>query len=174
MAIRMSAVFAVVIILAGDLNAGESPTSQPALKLRIQDVMTPQESVAAGIDKLTPAQRAAMEAWLNRYTAAVIRIAATSQEPQRVAAEAQSHKAQGYAGLGGGHWIKTNGEGKIIVLEDGSTWEVEAVDQIDSLLWLPVTDISVVLARDPIGEYRYTLINKEDGEKVLAKYVGSE
>ena len=51
--------------------------------------------------------------------------------------------------------------GAMVTLEDGSIWEINSLDRIDTSLWLPVTD------------YRYTLINTEDGEKALAKYISS-
>jgi hypothetical protein len=50
-------------------------------------------------------------------------------------------------------------DGQIVKLEDGSIWEVDAVDAIDSSLWLPTTDI--VACDDK-------LINTEDNETVTA------
>ncbi len=52
------------------------------------------------------------------------------------------------------------GGGKLIKLEDGSVWEVDAVDTVDSMLWLPTKD--VLICGDP-------LINTDNGEKVGAK-----
>jgi hypothetical protein len=75
-----------------------------------------------------------------------------------------------YIGVGGGHWItEVSGSGKIIELEDGSTWRVSPLDEITSALWLHVTDIIVKESRDPF--YAYLLINKDDGEKVHAKLI---
>jgi hypothetical protein len=53
-------------------------------------------------------------------------------------------------------------------------WEINSLDRIDTALWLPITNITVLAASSPVGEYRYTLINKDDGEKTLAKYLGRE
>lgn len=59
-----------------------------------------------------------------------------------------------------GHWIESvSSDGRIVILEDGSVWEVDAVDRIDSMLWLPVTEI--VACDDK-------LINTDDGETVDA------
>ncbi len=59
-----------------------------------------------------------------------------------------------------GHWVESvSGDGQIVKLEDGSIWEVDAVDAIDSALWLPTTDI--VACDDK-------LINTEDNETVSA------
>jgi hypothetical protein len=50
--------------------------------------------------------------------------------------------------------------GRIIKLEDGSIWEVDPTDVIDSALWLPISDIVVC------GD---KLINTDDNESVSAR-----
>ena len=59
-----------------------------------------------------------------------------------------------------GHWVNivSNG-GEVVILEDGSVWQVSPVDAIDTMLWLPTTDI--VVCDDK-------LINTEDKEVVDA------
>lgn len=73
---------------------------------------------------------------------------------------------------GDGHWIQNNSGGRIISLEDGSVWEVSAIDQVDSMLWLPVTNINVVDNASG-GSYPYLLVNTDDGEKVEARLVSN-
>lgn len=59
-----------------------------------------------------------------------------------------------------GRWIQSvSSDGRIIILEDWSVWEVNPVDQIDSMLWIPVSNI--VACDDK-------LINTDDGEIVDA------
>ncbi|MBX5496674.1 MAG: hypothetical protein IRZ15_15170 [Bryobacteraceae bacterium] len=59
-----------------------------------------------------------------------------------------------------GHWIDSvTGSGKLVKLEDGSIWEVDGVDSINSMLWLPTEEILIC------GQ---TLINVDNGEKVRA------
>lgn len=59
-----------------------------------------------------------------------------------------------------GHWVTSvSSNGQIVKLEDGSIWEVDSVDAIDSALWLPTTDI--VACDDK-------LINTDDNETVSA------
>lgn len=58
----------------------------------------------------------------------------------------------------GGHWIDSVGSnGEIIVLEDGSIWEVDGIDTITSSLWLPISNVAVCGS---------TMINTDSGEKV--------
>jgi hypothetical protein len=88
---------------------------------------------------------------------------------------ASSNKTDGYAGAGGGHWInEVSSNGGIITLEDGSLWETSAADRLFTALWLVATNITVLKSQSPVGDYKYILINKDDGEKALAKYLGKE
>jgi hypothetical protein len=64
------------------------------------------------------------------------------------------------SGCESGHWVESvSDDGQIVELEDASIWEVDAVDAIDSALWLPTTDI--VVCDDK-------LINTDDNETVSA------
>jgi hypothetical protein len=57
-----------------------------------------------------------------------------------------------------GHWIESvSNDGEIVKLEDGSVWQIDAGDTVDTILWLPTTD--VVSCGDK-------LINIEDNETV--------
>jgi hypothetical protein len=91
---------------------------------------------------------------------------------ERQAAEARSQRAgaprrgsgrSAASGCEAGHWIDSvAADGGIIKLEDGSIWEVDAVDVIYSMLWLPITDIVVC------GD---KLINTDDNETVAARRI---
>lgn len=76
-----------------------------------------------------------------------------------------------YQGVGDTHWIESVSDGgEIIKLEDGSLWRVDSIDQIDSMLWLPTTDIIVKESSRSLGGY--ILINIDDRETVGATYLG--
>lgn len=65
--------------------------------------------------------------------------------------------------------------GKMIVLADGSVWEVHFIDSIRSSLWLPnVTQVTK--RRDRSGPYPYTTVLEKVssgfGQKVRAKKIG--
>lgn len=62
-----------------------------------------------------------------------------------------------------GHWVDSvSSDGQIVKLEDGSIWEVDPVDAIDSILWLPTTDITACEDK---------LINTDDNETVFARRI---
>ena len=59
-----------------------------------------------------------------------------------------------------GHWVRSvTPDGTIVLLEDGSVWEVDLPDSVMTRLWLPTTEILVCGDR---------LINTDDGETVYA------
>lgn len=77
-----------------------------------------------------------------------------------------------YPGLGNSHWIdKVIDDGKMILLEDGSLWEVSPIDVVTSMIWLPVSDVTVI---ESDGIFPYKIINTDDGESVEAKYIGQK
>ena len=88
----------------------------------------------------------------------------------------KSKSASGiYSGAGSGHWIEENVDsGTILILEDGSLWQIDPIDKIDAMLWLLITDITVVASSDGSSGYDYLLINTDDGEKAHAKYLGNK
>lgn len=59
-----------------------------------------------------------------------------------------------------GHWVSSvEQSGEIVILEDGSIWEIDLLDRIDTMLWLPTSDI--VACDDK-------LINTDDKETASA------
>ena len=101
---------------------------------------------------LTPEQ-------LSQARAAESRSAQTRREYAAKAPPVRTRRS-GYAGCESGHWVESvSGDGQIVKLGDGSIWQVNAVDAIDSMLWLPTTEI--VACDDK-------LINTDDNESVEA------
>jgi hypothetical protein len=100
---------------------------------------------------------------LSQVTAAERR--AAESEKQKPPDSRRRRVGPGAASLSceAGHWVESvAADGRIVKLEDGSIWEVDAVDAIDSALWLPTTDIVVC------GD---KLINTEDNETVSARRI---
>lgn len=65
-----------------------------------------------------------------------------------------------YPGLNNGHWVKRIiNNGRIVVLEDGSLWQVAPMDANKALYWLPVANVTVM---HNSGVFPYRLINLED------------
>jgi hypothetical protein len=138
--------------------------AQSDLRVTLDNVMTRAELRATGIAGLTPAQRVALDRWISEYASRLIRAAR---------ADSASSSSATYTGGTSGHWIESKGEdGDLIVLEDDSVWAINSLDQIDTVLWLPTSDVTVVKANSPVGEYKYTLVNTDDKENALAKYLG--
>jgi len=93
--------------------------------------------------------------------------------PRGWAAVDASSKPQVYVDVGSGHWIQTVLDGgRVVILEDGSRWEIEPLNQSDTILWAPTSPITVSEADSPLGDFRYVLTNTEETQNVLAKYLG--
>lgn len=81
-------------------------------------------------------------------------------------------EATDYPGPLGGHWIQEiSSNGKFILLEDGSIWEVDDVDQVFTSIWLPVTEV-VIVARRYKGVVLYEMLNTDDGESAFVRFAG--
>ena len=96
----------------------------------------------------------------------------STAKPVAAPASIASAKKRVYADEGGEHWIDKNiDDGEMLLLEDGSLWEVEPGDTIDAMLWLPTSDITVLRSDKGSPGYDYMLVNTDDGEKVHAKFL---
>ena len=68
-----------------------------------------------------------------------------------------------YGSCDSGHWVDAVlDDGHLVKLEDESLWEVDAVDQIDTALWLPTSEITVCAGK---------LINTDDNETAGARRI---
>jgi hypothetical protein len=77
-----------------------------------------------------------------------------------------------YAGAGAEHSQETNSsDGAILVLEDGSVWDVADADQATASVW---TDASAIRVSQDESGGGYTLRNTDDNESVTASYIGDK
>jgi len=59
-----------------------------------------------------------------------------------------------------GHWVQeSTSDGSIVILEDGSTWQIAPIDRAYTVNWLPETKITACEAK---------LINADGGEAAEA------
>jgi len=152
----------VTIALTVFLSVGAICLAQNAKQLVSFEQLFPKSKQRQmGLHKLTDSEKEKLRAHVEGL---LIKIVASYQS---------SGKA--YAGVGGGHWIKKNVDsGTYIILEDGSLWQIDPLDKIDAMLWLPISNIIVVESSSGSPGYDYLLINTDDGEKAHAKYMGQE
>lgn len=88
------------------------------------------------------------------------------QAPQTISPRATAGNS--YLGCGSGHWINdVSADGRVITLEDDSLWEVDALDRIDTALWLPITNVTV----KEDGLAGYVLVNTDEGEIAHARLI---
>jgi len=134
--------------------------------LSIDQVMTPAQLEATGVASLNPSQRAALDRWLTEYTLRVVQGAKGGDAMPGGTPAA-------YGGIGSGHWVmKVSSGGRVVLLEDGSLWEIQAADRAQTGIWRPMSDITVTVARTSTGDYKYALFNKDHGDTVVARFLG--
>jgi hypothetical protein len=138
--------------------------------VQLDHVMSAEDQRATGVSRLTAAERIRLEEWLTTWSATLRTESAKTDPGSRPAAPTGRYPA-----TGGGHWLKENVDrGRVLILEDRSTWQINSLDRLTCSLWLRMTSITVMDAPEQVtvGEYRYWIISSDGGEKVLARYVG--
>ena len=133
-----------------------------------EDIFPKNQQHQMGLNKLDERDKEALRAHVEMLIKQTI---ATLQQ-HGSAKETTSARAD-YFAVGGGHWIKENvGQGSLMILEDGTLWQIDPMDKIDAMLWLPISTIAVVRSASGSPGYDYLLVNTDDDEKAHAKYMG--
>jgi hypothetical protein len=155
---KTSVMCAVLIATAYSLCF--SQTQPPRLAF---DRLFPKEiQTEAGLTRLTAREREVLRAHVEKLLTVVL-----------AAAVGASSGGEPYVGIGSGHWIKKNVDsGAFILLEDGSLWKIDPLDKVDAMLWLPISDVTVIKSGDGTPGYDYLLINTDDGEKAHGMLMG--
>jgi len=69
------------------------------------------------------------------------------------------------------HWLRDKfDEGRIVLLEDESMWEIHPADRLTAARWLRISTIAVEHTQEE--GYPYRLTNSTEGETVRANYLG--
>ena len=77
-----------------------------------------------------------------------------------------------YTGIQEEHWLRDKlEEGRIVILEDESMWEVHPSDRLITRRWLRISTISVKYTLR-VG-YPYLLSNSTEREDARASYLGA-
>jgi hypothetical protein len=56
-----------------------------------------------------------------------------------------------YPNTGEKQALEANADGKVLILDNESIWQVEGTDQVDSTLWLESEDVIVIDAKKPVA-----------------------
>jgi hypothetical protein len=173
--IALAALTAALLAPAA-LQAQAAPAATADTTIRVDDFMTPEEAAASGIANLTPAQRAAFERWVDRYTALVTRVA--RREP--MGASRQAHHAMpahhvSHARNAARLAELING-GDFVRLEDGSVWEIYSPDRVATVRWKAGNTVIVRDRNIAINAGRaifdVLLVNGEAGTSATARFRG--
>jgi len=76
-----------------------------------------------------------------------------------------------YAALGGGHLLReVSSDGRFVMLEDGSRWEIHPRDRFQTEEWEVNANLTVRTTRAEDG-YGYEIVNTQADEGALARFV---
>jgi hypothetical protein len=132
--------------------------------LTLDQLMTPEEQIRMGIEKLSKSQRVELEQWITSWTRYV-----AEYTQKKMGAETDV----AYSGVGSGHWIsEISGGGQSVLLNDWSEWEISSSSQMIVSDWLPTTQVTVIENDQPHGDYGYLLVNRLEDEVAIARYKG--
>jgi len=150
----------------------------------MSDVMSPAEMRATGVASLTPAQRAALDAWVARYTAIIERASAHGAQAATDASSASAASSgsnapanETYAGPlavpYGARIAEVKDGGTYILLSDGTEWEVYLPNRPATTTWA-TGDYLIVAGRavEQNGKYYFQLINGRDGTTAAVQWRG--
>jgi len=159
--------------------------------IRATRVMSAADQQRIGIDRLTPEQRFALDAWLTRYSAE-LRANAFRQpaagEGQRIAASSTEESASseapaapeqlrhhGWSPLStlppAARLVSTPDEGSFVRLADGTLWEVYAPDRTFTDEWQEGDYVTVSQAPSAVGEFDHVLIDTNANTRAHVRFV---
>lgn len=156
-------------------------------------VMSAQEREASGVARLNASERAALEAWLARYTATVS-AAVQGMQPGNVPVSAprstptlprlqEQPRTQEPAPrpsfetlhprtIAGAKLFRSTGGGTFVMLEDGTMWEIYLPHRPESATWQQGDFIRVRHDASPIGDYEHQLVSAPGSSRVSARFAG--
>ena len=187
MLLRKGALVPAAALLLGALAAQPAIAQGPDL----DRVMSAQERQATGIARLNATERAALEAWLARYTATVsaavqgmtqsgvvpVRSAPAvprAQEPPRTQEPAPrpSFDTLHPRTIAGAKLFRSTGGGTFVMLEDGTMWEIYLPHRPESATWQQGDFIRVRHDASPVGDYEHQLVSAPGSSRVSARFAG--
>jgi hypothetical protein len=193
-------VVAVVTAIACSASSLLAQNTQDNLKdklifvpIRASEVMSAADQQRIGIDRLTPEQRFALDAWLTRYSAEVRAnafreprpgaarpIAAASSEEsaptEPATAPAESfHRGWGWTPLStippAARLVSTPDDGSFVRLADGTLWEVYVPDRTFTDEWQEGDYITVSLASTAVGDFDHVLVDTKANTRAHVRFV---
>ena len=186
----MSTIFATTVLVLAPLSLD----AQGGSRVSLERIMSQEERAATGVGALAPAQRAALEAWLARYTATVTAVAAgltrgetrgaehaQPPEPGRVAPPRAPvgddtirppSRRRPHTIPDGIRVYRSAGGGTFVMLEDGSMWEIFLRDRPYTVTWQAGDYVLVRHNPAPTNGYEFVLINAAGRMEASARFAG--
>lgn len=151
-------------------------------------MMSPEERAATGVARLSTTERAALEAWLARYTATVssavqgmtrqgeVPVSVPRSVPATPRAQEPgprpSYETLQPRTIAGAKLFRSTGGGTFVMLEDGTMWEIYLPHRPESATWQEGDFIRVRYDVAPVGDYEHQLVSAPGTSGVSARFAG--
>jgi hypothetical protein len=70
-------------------------------------------------------------------------------------------------------WLADKRGDDVLVLDDGSVWEVRPQNRERTRLWIRFSSMEVSYDPGRLGDYQYLLVNKSYHERAFARFAGT-
>ncbi len=148
--------FTVTVTVTALLLYAATQTMNPTPSLN--QIMTPEDQVLTGVDKLTPEERSQLEEWLQEYTQ--VKAQTNARKKSTASPSKQSFGLLAINAVGG----------RYLILTDSSVWEVAPEDIYTSSAWLAAIPFEITYDSSDLNDpYPYTLKNQYSGQSVHAR-----
>ncbi len=135
--------------------------------ISLEVVMPSHVQTSTGIDKLTHAERLALEEWLTSWTITLLGNVPSTD----IAGAANDNEKSKDQKKKDGNVIKVNmKDGQYIQLQNGSIWNIVSYDRIYTFYWKPGDKITCTKGKDVL--YPFVLKNESSGQTVNAQKAG--
>jgi len=186
------AVTAVAWSASALLAQDRQPDKLYFVPIRSSEVMSPADQKRIGVDRLTPAQRFALDVWLTRYSAELR--ANAFRQPQQAAARTiaasngevsatEPESSQRGARSRTRFWTplstvppaarleSTPDDGSFVRLADGTLWEVYPPDRTFTDEWNAGDYITVTIAPTAQGDFDHVLVDTNANTRAHVRFV---
>ena len=164
--------------------------------VRASDVMSAADRQRTGVERLTPEQRFALDAWLTRYSAEIRGSAppqpqqatgrtvfasstdgasATEPDDEAIQQRGRRYRDQIWTPLitvpPAARLVSTPDDGSFVRLADGTLWEVYLPDRTSTDEWHPGDYITVSLASTAVGDFDHVLVDTNANTRAHVRFV---
>lgn len=161
----MKAIIVHLCLVLMGFTLTATASAQNLASVDLNRLLSQEEQAEMGLSKLDSTERAALQQWIAAWLPAATDSAHLDRTTDRSLDTPRSLRtsARAYPGIERDYEVdEVMKQGAYVRLENGSLWEILSVDRGFVHTWLPSSAVTIVVADDPLGHYRYELISSSE------------